>query len=482
MQLPSDARWRRMQTAIAVLGSGPRRADAYWLFLAMTVLEIMLWIASVQAPPSWWHAGALAWHEDPRLLGMWIAAGAAAVMFVYAFLLGQVVPRQGAESGRVVATLIITVAAVWLVGGLEHADPVWMLTMLAVPVLCGLLSRRDPVAVPALRLPLWGGLLMLALVPIARSVAHGQHDFYGSWVTVAYTVGLGLMANWFGWSAVDGTVQRRLEWRQREAQRHGTAEGREDVVRDPAAFDHLVGLDRAVTAIKDAVEVPLLYPERVREYRLKPTKGILLVGPPGTGKTALARASAAYCGCAFRAVTQTDLTHGIVGGSEAKVRELFAWARQKAPAIIFIDEIDAIGGRRDGSSLNRPSDLILRCLLAEMDGFQPLTGVLILAATNHADLLDPALRRPGRFDQEIEIGLPDEEGRRRIWEVLLKDRPLAVGVDAAALAAATAGWTPAEIEGATNAAALQALKRNSNILMVDLIRSVEQRAQRYAQL
>jgi|GEM_PF-5439348 len=468
-RIPNDAEWRRIQAGVAVMGSGPRRADAYWLFLALVVAEVVLLIASVQHPPTWWHGGVQAWHAGPRLLGMWLAAGAAATLFACALALSLAVPRDPAQFGRLVAAVMVTAAAVWLVGTIEDGNPGWMLAVMAVPVVCGMLSGRDVVAVPALRLPIWGGLLMLVAVPIAHSVGHAQHDAYGSWLPLAYTVALGLCANWFGWSAVDGVLARRAELAQR------ARPSVRQPVRDPHAFDHLVGVDRAVTAIKDAVEVPLLYPDRVREYRLKPTKGILLVGPPGTGKTALARAAAAYCGSAFRAVSQGDLTRGVVGGSEAAVRDLFSWARQNAPAIIFIDEIDAVGGRRDGSSANRPSDLILRCLLAEMDGFEPLRGVLVLAATNHAELLDPALRRPGRFDREIEIGLPDEAGRERIWQVLLQDRPVADRIDTAALATVTQGWTPAEIEGVANTAALEALKRGANIQMVDLIRAIEER-------
>jgi AAA+ superfamily predicted ATPase len=255
---------------------------------------------------------------------------------------------------------------------------------------------------------------------------------------------------------------KKTEWEQR--------------VKNPRAFDDLVGVDHAIQAIKDALELPVLHPEMCKRYNVVPPKGIILYGPPGTGKTSLARATAEYFGCAFRAVKASELMAPLVGESEKALRELFEWERQNKPSILFFDEFDAIGRKRDGMHLNRPSDLSVNILLAELDGFDSNEGVFVIAATNKVELLDEALVRPGRFDRHLEVGLPDESAREKLFKVYLlgKKRPLSADIDFKVLAQRTEGKAPADIADMCNAAATRAAKeelngRKTGITMVDIL-------------
>lgn len=240
------------------------------------------------------------------------------------------------------------------------------------------------------------------------------------------------------------------------------------------AFSKLVGVESAVEAIKDALELPIKYPDKVKVYGIKPSRGILLYGPPGTGKTSLAKATAKYFNCAFWVVNATELLSPWVGQSEQALREIFAQARAKAPSVIFFDEIDAIGQRRDGRNLNRASDILLNQLLAEMDGFRENDGVFIMAATNRPDVLDEALLRPGRFDQLIEVPLPDAEARKRLFQLYLAGKPLNGAFDWDLLAEKAEGRSPAYIEALCRQATVKALKREvaggeRGIMMSDLV-------------
>ncbi|MHB8757112.1 MAG: ATP-binding protein [Bacillota bacterium] len=183
------------------------------------------------------------------------------------------------------------------------------------------------------------------------------------------------------------------------------------------------------------------------------------MGPPGTGKTSLARATARYFGCAFYPVNASEFMGPFAGFSEQALRNIFAQARFNKPSIIFFDEIDAIGRRRDGSHINRPSDIVLNMLLAEMDGFLPNEGVFVLAATNRPDVLDEALLRPGRFDRIVELPLPSFEARVRLFEHYLKGRPVDEDLDYKTAATSTEGKSPADIAAMCNAGATKALKR-----------------------
>ena len=184
-------------------------------------------------------------------------------------------------------------------------------------------------------------------------------------------------------------------------------------------YDSVAGLDEQVLSVKEAIELPLTSPELFRKVGIKPPKGILLVGPPGCGKTLLAKAVANQTDATFIRMVGSELAQKYIGEGGRMVRELFSLAKEKSPSIIFLDEIDAIGAKRlDGStSGDREVQRTLMQLLAELDGFDALEDVKIIAATNRPDILDDALLRPGRFDRIIEIPIPDDDGRKAIVEL-----------------------------------------------------------------
>jgi transitional endoplasmic reticulum ATPase len=219
----------------------------------------------------------------------------------------------------------------------------------------------------------------------------------------------------------------------------------------------LAGLKQQVI---EAVEWPLRYPGLFAQAGLRPPKGILLTGPPGCGKTLLAKALATESQVNFISVKGPALLSKYVGESERQVRDVFRKARQAAPCIMFFDEIDAILPVRGAGMSDSPvTDRVLSQLLAELDGIEALNDVLVLAATNRPDRLDPAVLRPGRFDQIIQIPLPDAPGRREIFEVHLRGKPLAPKVKLEGLVARTEGFSGAQIASLCNLAALQAVRR-----------------------
>lgn len=200
-------------------------------------------------------------------------------------------------------------------------------------------------------------------------------------------------------------------------------------------------------------------------------KGILLVGPPGTGKTLLARAVAGEAGVPFFSISGSDFVEMFVGVGASRVRDLFENAKKNAPCIIFIDEIDAVGRQR-GAGLGGGHDereQTLNQLLVEMDGFGVNEGIIIIAATNRPDILDPALLRPGRFDRQITVGRPDVKGREQILKVHARNKPLRDDVDLKAIAHRTPGFSGADLENLLNEAALVATRRNKKkIDMMDI--------------
>jgi transitional endoplasmic reticulum ATPase len=220
------------------------------------------------------------------------------------------------------------------------------------------------------------------------------------------------------------------------------------------------GLTQAKQRLIEAVEWPLQYAELFTEAGIRPPKGILLTGPPGCGKTMLAKAIANESGVNFISVKGPALLSKYVGESERGVRDMFRKAKQAAPCIIFFDEIDALVPARDsGGSDAHVAERVLSQFLAELDGVEELKGVLMLGATNRPDMLDPAILRPGRFDEIVEIPLPDEQSRGQIFEVHLRNKPLAPGINMGSLAAATAEFSGAEIQGICTKAALRAVRR-----------------------
>ncbi len=226
-------------------------------------------------------------------------------------------------------------------------------------------------------------------------------------------------------------------------------------------FDHIGGHAHIKQRLIEAVEWPLRYAELFKQTKSTPSKGILLVGPPGCGKTLLAKAIANQSNVNFIAVKGPELLSKYVGESEKAVREIFSKARHAAPCIIFFDEIDALICARGAASAsgNRVAEQVLSQFLAEFDGIEELKGVLVLGATNRLDMLDVAVVRPGRFDEIIEIGLPDETQRQEIFTVHLKGKPCTAHVDAAKLAQETEGFSGAQIEAVCNKAALYAIRR-----------------------
>lgn len=246
--------------------------------------------------------------------------------------------------------------------------------------------------------------------------------------------------------------QRRLSMRDRSFGRT-TADER-------ATFADVAGVDEAIAELAEVKEY-LAEPERFIAMGARPPRGFLLVGPPGCGKTLLARAVAGEANAVFFSVAATEFVEVFVGEGAARVRDLFAEARTMAPAIIFIDEIDAIGAHRGASpgAGSRESDQTLNQILVELDGFQARSGVIVMAASNRPDILDSALIRPGRFDRTVTIGLPDRKGRRDILEVHAHGKKLAADVDLDLVAGLTRGLSGAELANIMNEATLLAARR-----------------------
>jgi proteasome regulatory subunit len=213
----------------------------------------------------------------------------------------------------------------------------------------------------------------------------------------------------------------------------------------------LGGLDEQIREVRDAIELSLEKPEEFEKFGIQPPKGVLLTGPPGTGKTMLAKAVANQTNATFLGLVGSELAQKYIGEGGRMVRELFALARKKAPCIIFIDEIDAIGSKRLDASTSgdREVQRTLMQLLSELDGFDSLENVKVIAATNRPELLDKALLRPGRFDRIVEIPLPNIEGREAIFKVHAKKMPLDKNVDFGKLSIITDGYSGAEIKAIT---------------------------------
>ena len=239
-------------------------------------------------------------------------------------------------------------------------------------------------------------------------------------------------------------------------------------------FQDVAGADEEKEELRESVEF-LREPQKYLDLGAHIPKGVLLVGPPGTGKTLLAKAVAGEAGVQFLSISGSDFVEMYVGVGASRVRDLFQQAKKSAPAIIFIDEIDAVGRQR-GSGLGGGHDereQTLNQLLVEMDGFGSNEGVVVLAATNRVDILDPALLRPGRFDRQVYVGLPDIKGREEILQVHAKNKPLAEDVDLKQIARGTAGFTGADLENLLNEAALLAGRRSESfITMKDLQESI----------
>ena len=234
-------------------------------------------------------------------------------------------------------------------------------------------------------------------------------------------------------------------------------------------WDDIGGLEEAKRELREGIELPLKHPDAFRRLGIRPAKGFLLFGPPGTGKTLLAKAIAREAEANFIAAKSSDLLSKWYGESERQVSRLFQRARQVAPTVIFIDEIDSLAPER-GGGIGEPAvtERVVNTLLAEMDGLEELQGVVVIAASNRPALLDPALLRPGRFDDLVYVSVPDRDGRLHILKIHTSKMPLGADVDLTTLADRTNGYTGADLEDLTRRAGLQALRQDINIAEIPM--------------
>ena len=287
---------------------------------------------------------------------------------------------------------------------------------------------------------------MLWIIPTRKSVLKGLLGwiiplvfFFGIWALVMKKMGPGAGVMSFGKSQAKLIAQENLTVR----------------------FDDVAGVDEAKEELKEVIDY-LKTPQRFQALGARIPRGVLLVGPPGTGKTLLAKAVAGEAGVPFFSMSGSDFVEMFVGVGASRVRDLFVQAQQKAPCIIFIDELDALGKARSVGPMsgNDEREQTLNQLLAEMDGFDPKQGVIIMAATNRPEILDPALLRPGRFDRHVLVDRPDRLGREAILKIHAKKIQLGANVNLKTLAARTPGMAGADLANVVNEAALLAARRN----------------------
>jgi len=243
-----------------------------------------------------------------------------------------------------------------------------------------------------------------------------------------------------------------------------------EVIDDPdAEYEKIGGLDSQIQEVRETVELPLTSPELFDAVGVEPPRGVLLYGPPGTGKTLLAKAVAHHADATFIKMSGSELVHKFIGEGARLVRDVFQLAREKAPTILFVDEIDAVGGRRthDGTVGSAEVNRTMTQILTELDGFGERGNVRVMAATNRIDLLDPALLRPGRFDRVIEIPAPDEAGRLQILSIHTEKMSLASDVDLVTIAAETDDATGAGLKIIVTEAGMNAIRNKRNEVSMD---------------
>ncbi len=291
------------------------------------------------------------------------------------------------------------------------------------------------------------------------------------WVTFLphlLTIGIFIVIWLFIINQMQGGSNRAMSFGKSRAKLH-TEE------RTKVRFDDVAGLSEAKEELVEIVEF-LKHPKRFADLGAKIPKGVLLVGPPGTGKTLLARAVAGEAGVPFFSISGSDFVEMFVGVGASRVRDLFETAKKNAPCIVFIDELDAVGRQR-GAGLGGGHDereQTLNQMLVEMDGFESNTGIIVMAATNRPDVLDPALLRPGRFDRKILVDRPDVKGREAILKVHSRNKPLSDDVSLEVLARRTPGFSGADLESVMNEGAILAARKNrKQITMEDLEEAID---------
>jgi proteasome regulatory subunit len=243
-----------------------------------------------------------------------------------------------------------------------------------------------------------------------------------------------------------------------------------EVIEAPSVdYADVGGLDKEIQEVVETVELPLTQPELFASVGIDPPKGVLLYGPPGTGKTLLAKAVANKANATFIRMSGSELVHKFIGEGAQLVRDLFQMARDKAPSIIFIDELDAVGSRRthDGTTGSAEVNRTMMQLLSELDGFSDRGNVRIMAATNRIDMLDPAILRPGRFDRIIEVPLPDEKGREAIFKIHTRKMTMESDVDLNEIVAETEGTSGADIKSIVTEAGMFAIRRRAKSVSKD---------------
>jgi cell division protease FtsH len=285
-------------------------------------------------------------------------------------------------------------------------------------------------------------------------VPEGQGAWWIALIPNIISIVLLFVVFFFIMNQVQGGGNRAMQFGKSRAQLHSAERGR-------VTFQDVAGIDEVVDELEEVVDY-LKHPKRYIELGARIPRGILLVGPPGTGKTLLAKAVAGEADVPFFSVSGSDFVEMFVGVGASRVRDMFDEAKRNAPCIIFIDEIDAVGRQR-GAGLGGGHDereQTLNQLLFEMDGFDPNSGVIVLAATNRPDILDSALLRPGRFDRQIVVDVPDQKGREEILKVHARNKPLDRDVDLKAIAMRTPGFTGADLANLLNEGALLSARHN----------------------
>ncbi|MCU0479908.1 MAG: ATP-dependent zinc metalloprotease FtsH, partial [Anaerolineae bacterium] len=308
---------------------------------------------------------------------------------------------------------------------------------------------------------------------LVANISYIPADDTGAFI-LQLIIGIGplILIVWLIWR-----MMRSVRGQQDQAMSFGRSRARvaRDMERPQVTFNDVAGCDEAKEELKEVVEF-LKEPEKFIRLGARVPKGVLMVGPPGTGKTLMARAVAGEAGVPFFSISGSEFVEMFVGVGASRVRDLFDRAKAEAPAIIFIDEIDAVGRHR-GAGLGGGHDereQTLNQILVEMDGFETGTNIIICAATNRPDILDPALLRPGRFDRKVIMDNPDVRGRLDILKVHAKGKPLAPNVDLDAISRITAGFSGADLENLINEAAILAARRNlKTIGMSEMQESME---------